>query len=71
MTVTNAGGTEHDLVVQGRLGTWRTEDLAPGTQRMLTVRTSPGETLHLWCAIPGHREQGMHTTLVVAQRSGR
>jgi hypothetical protein len=65
LVVTNAGGTEHDLVVVGRSGTWETPDLDPGQQTRLTVRARPGETLKLWCSMPGHRAQGMHTTLRV------
>ena len=65
LVVTNAGGTEHDLVVRGRSGTWETPDLDPGQQSRLTVRARAGETLRLWCSMPGHRAQGMHTTLHV------
>ena len=63
--VTNAGATEHDLVVQGRAGTWRTDDLAPGAVQRLTIRATRGESLRLWCSEPGHEVQGMHTTLRV------
>jgi hypothetical protein len=66
LVVTNAGGTEHDLVVRGRAGRWETPDLAPGQQSRLVVRARPGETLRLWCSMPGHRTQGMHTTLTVS-----
>ena len=66
LLVTNTGGTEHDLVVKGRAGRWETPTLEPGDQVTLTVAARPGETLHLWCAEPGHRMQGMHTVLHVA-----
>jgi uncharacterized cupredoxin-like copper-binding protein len=66
LVVTNAGGTEHDLVVRGRAGSWETPDLDPGQQSRLTVRARPGEVLKMWCSMPGHRAQGMHTTLRIA-----
>jgi hypothetical protein len=66
LVVTNTGGTEHDLDVQGRDGHWASPTLDPGQRATLVVRTEPGETLHLWCSEPGHRAQGMHTLLHVA-----
>ena len=63
---TNAGATIHDLVVRDSLGTWETPDLHPGEQTRLTVRAGPHETLQLWCSMPGHRAQGMHTTLTTS-----
>lgn len=68
LSVMNTGGTEHDLVVQGRAGRWETPPLEPGDQVSLTVTARPGETLQLWCAEPGHRTQGMHTVLHVTGR---
>jgi len=66
LVVTNAGGTEHDLVVQGEGGRWETDDLDPGQQDVLRIHTSAGETLRLWCSEPGHEAQGMKTQLDVA-----
>jgi hypothetical protein len=65
LTVTNAGGTGHDLVVAGRDGSWATKELEPGQKTTLVVRGRAGERLHLWCSIPGHRLQGMDTHLPV------
>jgi hypothetical protein len=65
LTVTNAGGTGHDLVVAGRDGSWATKELGPGQHTTLAVRGRAGERLHLWCSIPGHRLQGMDTHLPV------
>jgi uncharacterized cupredoxin-like copper-binding protein len=65
LVVTNTGGTEHDLNVQGRNGHWETPTLDPGERATLIVRAAAGETLHLWCSEPGHRAQGMHTVLPV------
>ena len=68
LVVTNTGGTEHDLDVQGRDGHWESPTLEPGERATMVVRAEPGETLHLWCAEPGHRTQGMHTVLHVARK---
>jgi hypothetical protein len=65
LTVTNAGGTGHDLVVAGREGSWSTKELSPGQRTTLVVRGRAGERLHLWCSIAGHRLQGMDTHLPV------
>ena len=65
LTVTNAGGTGHDLVVAGRDGSWATKELQPGQRTRLVVHGRAGERLHLWCSIPGHRLQGMDTHLPV------
>ena len=40
------------------------EDIAPGTSAELTVSLEPGMYAVI-CNLPGHYEQGMHTTLVV------
>jgi hypothetical protein len=66
LVVTNTGGTEHDLDVQGRDGHWESPTLDPGQRATMIVRAEPGETLQLWCSEPGHRAQGMHTLLHVA-----
>ena len=70
LLVTNAGATEHDVVVRGRAGEWHSRELAPGEQQRLGVVARPGETLTLWCAEPGHEAQGMRTTLAVTGRVG-
>ncbi len=67
LVVTNAGATAHDLTVRGEAGEWRTDKLAPGEGARLLVTARPGETLVLWCDRPGHRSQGMETTLPVAE----
>jgi hypothetical protein len=66
LLVTNTGATEHDLVVRDGRGTWETADLRPGERTVLVVRAGPLETLRLWCSMPGHRAQGMHTTLTTS-----
>jgi hypothetical protein len=66
LLVTNTGATVHDLVVRDSRGTWETPDLSPGERVGLVVRAGPHDTLQLWCSMPGHRAQGMHTTLTTS-----
>lgn len=71
LVVTNAGGTVHDLVVEGERGSWRTPMIDPGGRTTLEIKTAPGETLALDCSVPGHHENGMHGTLKVAAGAGK
>lgn len=66
LTVTNAGATDHDLVVIGAEGTWATPVLAPGGTHRLRITTREGEELTLVCTLTGHHDQGMEATLPVA-----
>ncbi|HET7328187.1 MAG TPA: hypothetical protein VFJ14_12980 [Nocardioidaceae bacterium] len=68
MRVTNTGATEHDVLVQSRAGTRHSTHLDPGEQTYLTVHAEAGETLTLWCSLPGHEASGMHTTIEVGDR---
>jgi hypothetical protein len=68
LVVTNAGGTVHDLVVEGRLGRWQTPMLGPGESHELLITADAGEALHLECTVPGHHGQGMHLYLTVHDR---
>jgi len=70
LEVTNAGATSHDVAVSGADGMWKTQLLAPGEHAQLRIRTRPGETLRLWCTVPGHDEAGMRTTLTAAAGVG-
>lgn len=64
---TNAGRTAHDLKVSGDAETAHLPTLAPGESATLEVDVARGdEELTLWCSLPGHRGQGMETTLPVA-----
>lgn len=69
LIVTNAGGTVHDLVVDGRQGTWRTPMIDPGGRTTVDIETVPGETLALECSVPGHHESGMYGALDVVGSS--
>ncbi|MCW4384775.1 hypothetical protein OH146_03195 [Salinibacterium sp. SYSU T00001] len=66
LLVTNAGATDHDLVVSGIGGTWATPELAPGEEYELLITASGGETLELDCSLTGHHAQGMYAELAVA-----
>lgn len=66
IVVTNAGGTEHDLLIRGTHGAWGTPYLAPGESHELQITTERGETLELECTVAGHRAAGMHTEVRVA-----
>lgn len=65
LVVTNAGGTAHDLVVEGRHGSWQTPILGPGETHELQIIAAAGEALHFECTVPGHHGQGMHLYLMV------
>lgn len=67
LTVTNTGGTRHDLVVTGAQGRWATPALDPGEQHVLELRARAGETLELSCTFPGHRVHGMRAQIPVAE----
>ena len=66
IVVTNAGGTEHDLLIRGTHGVWGTPYLAPGETYEMDITTARGETLELECTVAGHRSAGMHTEARVA-----
>lgn len=66
LTVTNAGSSAHDLKVASGSDEWATPVLEPAQRTTLTLHLSPGERVVLWCALPGHRQQGMERTLPAA-----
>lgn len=64
--VTNAGRTAHDLRVAGEETSGHLATLDPGESDTLDVEVAAVEDeLTLWCTLPGHRQQGMETTLPV------
>lgn len=65
LDVTNAGATAHDLRITGDDTDQRTAVLPPGGTTTINVPTTGEDTLTLWCTLPGHRQQGMETTLSV------
>ena len=65
LEVTNAGATAHDLRIAGDRADVRTDVLPPGGTTTITVTTAGQDALTLWCTLPGHRRQGMETSLSV------
>lgn len=65
LEVTNAGAEGHDLRVEGAAGPAATEVLRPAESAELVVDAPAGSELTLWCTLPGHRAQGMETTIRV------
>lgn len=65
MDITNAGATAHDLRIDGVDMDQRIEVLIPGGTTTLSVATAGADVLTLWCTLPGHRRQGMETTVQV------
>ena len=62
--ITNDGSAPHNLEVEGN-GIEEVSDTIEGGQKTdLTVQLEPGE-YEMYCAIPGHREQGMEGTVTV------
>ena len=69
LDVTNVGATAHDLRIDGDGIEQRSEVLPPGATTMVNVATDGADILTLWCSLPGHRRQGMETTLSVVSRT--
>ncbi|MGH3071211.1 MAG: cupredoxin domain-containing protein [Gaiellaceae bacterium] len=68
-TLTNDGGEEHALEIEGNGLEEETDDVPPGESATLTVELEPGE-YELYCPIENHRELGMEGTLVVGGSAG-
>jgi plastocyanin len=68
-TLTNDGGEEHALEVEGNGIEEETDAVAPGESASLTVDLEPGEYV-LYCPIANHRSLGMEGTLVVGGSPG-
>jgi hypothetical protein len=66
LTVTNAGATEHNLVVQAGAHRWALPALSPGQHRQLVVRAPAGATLQLSSDQPGQLRP-MKATLPVSR----
>ena len=65
LKITNVGREAHDLRVDGPGEPVITDTLAPGEATTVEVDASRAGELVLWCTLPGHRSQGMATTLSV------
>lgn len=62
--VSNDGSAPHNLEVEGNGIEEVSETIDGGQKTDLTVNLEPGE-YEMYCAIPGHREQGMEGTVTV------
>ena len=65
LTVTNAGATAHDLRIAGAAD-GAVPLLAPGVRQTVTLNVGADSVLTLWCAVPGHRAQGMELEVPVS-----
>jgi nitrite reductase (NO-forming) len=65
VNVTNAGELEHDLNLNGEIGTDR---LQPGGSQTADLGVIDA-TAQAWCTVPGHRDAGMVMTITVTERS--
>jgi manganese oxidase len=67
LRVRNAGGTPHDLAVEG---VGQTPMLNAGQQAELRLGRLEAGTYRILCAVPGHADLGMTATLVVGAAGG-
>jgi uncharacterized cupredoxin-like copper-binding protein len=67
VVATNAGSTEHDVVLEeGGEQIGRSDVLAPGAHQTFRVQVRAGGRVHLECTMPGHDAAGMHADVAVA-----
>lgn len=67
VTATNAGSSEHDVVLtQDGREIGRSPVLPPGGHRTFAVRVAPGAPVDLVCSVPGHAQMGMRASVAVA-----
>ena len=62
--IANDGSVPHNLEVEGNGIEEVSKTIEGGQKTDLTVNLEPGE-YEMYCAIPGHREQGMEGTVTV------
>jgi plastocyanin len=62
--LTNDGGTEHALEIDGQSVEEETETIGPGETAELTITLEAGE-YEMYCPVDGHREMGMEGTVSV------
>lgn len=68
--LTNDGGVQHALEVEGQGLEEETEEVASGSSAQLTVTFSKTGTYEFYCPVDGHRGQGMEGTLTVGGAGG-
>jgi len=67
VVATNAGSSEHDVVLsEGGTEIGRSDVLPPGGQQTFTVDVGIAGPVHLECSLPGHDAAGMRADLQVA-----
>lgn len=67
LEITNAGAEAHDLRVDGALHPATIPAIRPGATATLRLRVpADHDELVLWCTLPGHKAQGMHTRIAVS-----
>lgn len=67
VTATNAGSSEHDVVLsQGGREIGRSKVLPPGGKESFAVHVAPGTTVDLVCSVAGHAAMGMRASVAVA-----
>lgn len=62
--ITNDGSALHNLEIEGNGVEEVSDDINGGESTQLTVNLEPG-TYEMYCAIPGHAEQGMEGEVTV------
>jgi uncharacterized cupredoxin-like copper-binding protein len=68
--VSNQGPLSHNLTVNGPgVSKMATPTFSPGSTETLTVTLKNG-TYELYCSVPGHKQLGMDTKLVVGSGAG-
>lgn len=68
--LTNHGGVQHALEIEGQGVEEETEEVAPGSSGQVTVTFSKTGTYEFYCPVDGHRGQGMEGTLTVGAAGG-
>ena len=65
----NSGSTVHALEVEGQGIEEETEEIQPAQSAELKVKLEAG-TYELYCAVDGHKEEGMEGKVIVKEGSG-
>lgn len=63
--IRNAGSAVHNMTAEAKGRSFPTPMIEPGQSATLSLPALEPGRYKLWCAVPGHREAGMETDLVV------
>ena len=69
-TLTNDGGLQHALEIEGQGVEEEMDTVAPGNTGQLTITFSKTGSYEFYCPVDGHRGQGMEGTLTIGAASG-